>query len=142
MCTFATKSGRTWFAALLPTLLLLPNCNAKEKAEREEATRVSQAIDALRNSEKKDKRKHLETLRATDCKEQAVCAVQKTCVEAYALHVGALETIRQGLVKVNDGSMDQAETTLAAGRADLERSEQLAEDCKKVEAEMRQRLKL
>jgi hypothetical protein len=69
---------RRWVVALL----LLPACG-REQARREEAARVTHAVEALIMSDRRAKGLLVEQLRAAPCTLPDVCEARQACIDAF-----------------------------------------------------------
>ena len=103
---------------------------------RSEASRLSHAIDALRNAENAAKAPHLRGLRETPCTEPDVCAVRSACVAGYELHLGALTVMAGAQAALADAGPEAAERLLDQAKADLERAHGLTERCTEAQGEL------
>jgi len=107
---------------------------------------VGHAIDLLRQAPNPAKPKQLESLRAIACQTAEVVRVRDHCVQAYAVHLDALQQIAAGRssLAADAGISDSAAastalTHLATARQKLKSAWQLTQDCANAEAELRRR---
>jgi len=107
---------------------------------------VGHAIDLLRNAPNPAKPKQLESLRAVSCKSADVVRVRDHCVQAYAVHLDALEQIAAGRssLAADVGGSDSVAANaalahLAKARQNLDSARKLMRDCANAEADLRRR---
>lgn len=86
-----------------------------DPAHRDEAAKLSRAIDGLRDAPNSAKASHLEQLRKATCSHGDTCGLRDRCAQAYALHVDALQ-----LISAARKETDAAKQLLAVTKAELE----------------------
>jgi hypothetical protein len=141
--------GRAVVASLWTVATLLGNlvtgCKLEsEEARRGEAGNVTHAVEALRNAPNESKRPFLTALESTTCRSDDVCALKKTCVEAYSLELGALDALSAVRKDTSGGDSLGTAAVELLGRAeqDLTRSHDLATTCADLEGAARRRYAL
>jgi len=93
LASFHQLRPRVGFGLLLGLTLL---CGCRSDAERRrqaDIARLAEHVDRLRSADNRDKRVALSRLSQVECIEAETCALKALCVQAYALHVTALDTI-------------------------------------------------
>lgn len=126
-------------------LLLLACSCGQEQARREEAARVSEAVEALIMADRRGKGPMVDRLKATPCSLPEVCEARRLCVLAFepvaqaaALQIEAREMLDRAdpaLAPQIDQKLDQAERLNAQAR-------KLTEPCLSSTTHLRQAHKL
>ncbi len=131
-------AGILFVAAVLSSVA----CHGERaEARRGEAGRVTHATEALRWAPHDGKRPFLEALKGLECSGSDLCALKKTCTDAYTL----LVEIEDELGAVRRATADarapapRAAALLAETEAKLHRSAELARRCADAEAVVRSR---
>jgi len=102
-------------------------------------------VKTLRDSDNAQKTVLLEALDGTPCTIADVCAVKKTCSEAYALQetaLAALSTVRYALQGVAPGMDGQEAALLSHAETALARAKDLTTKCADLEAALRRQYRL
>jgi hypothetical protein len=75
-------------------LSVLFGCRSDAERRRQaDIARLAEHVDRLRSADNRDKRVALSRLNEVGCTEPETCALKELCVQAYTLHVAALDTI-------------------------------------------------
>lgn len=101
-------------------------------AARAEAGRLSHAIEQLRDAHNEDKRAPLAALERISCSADDRCKMQKTCLDAYRMHIEALDQLalaRQSLEHSDAPMTEQATALIAAAQQGLTRAKDAAKRC-------------
>jgi hypothetical protein len=137
--------------ALLLTAVMAAACRngsaptEKDEAARGEAGRVAHQVKTLRDADNAQKPVLLKALEGTPCTIEDVCAVKKTCSEAYALQetaLAALSTVRHSVQGLAPGMEQQQASLLSQAEAALGRAKDLAAKCADAEAALRRHYRL
>jgi len=102
-------------------------------------------VKTLRDSDNAQKTVLLEALDGTPCTIADVCAVKKTCSEAYALQetaLAALSTVRHSVQGLAPGMEKDEASLLSQAEAALGRARDLAAKCADAEAALRRHYRL
>lgn len=137
-------------AALLAAALAAACRNGKaptepDEAARSEAGRVAHQVKLLRDADNSQKPVFLKALDGTPCTVNEICAVKKTCSEAYTLEVSALSalsTLRHSLQGFAPGMEQQEALLLSQAEASLHQAKDLVAKCADAEAALRRRYRL
>lgn len=114
------------------------------EARRSEAGRLAEAVRLLRGAPSEERRPLLEALASAPCAEPDLCALRKTCADAYALELsardalGAVRHAAQGAEPVQREAVE----LLTRSEEDLRRAAELARVCADREGEARRRYSL
>jgi len=106
------------------------------------AGHVARAIEALRSADNDAKRAPLAELGKVACGSPEVCAVRDLCVEAYKLHVDAVETTKLAKDAAANGKMPRVTLLLIDAQKKLSLAGLPVANCVDREAELRRRFKL
>lgn len=109
--------------------------NAEERA-RGEAGVVSRAIDGVRAADNAEKAVALGALRSATCSHPDVCRVRSACLNAYELHVSAVQNASEAQKFIDAGSPERAAATLINAERDLKRAAELAQRCTEQQGEL------
>ncbi|HVU05677.1 MAG TPA: hypothetical protein VHE30_28205 [Polyangiaceae bacterium] len=129
-------------AHALALSLLASACHGeRDQAVRSEAGRVAEAVRKLREADGAAKRPLLVALEHETCTAEDVCALRKTCADAYTLQVTALESVAAVRHANEDGKPlpPEAMALLAEASAKLEASNAATKTCADVEGAARRK---
>jgi hypothetical protein len=130
-----------FFGAAVAALALTLGCKGeREQAERAEAGRITHAIAALREAENEAKPPRIAALDREKCTSEKLCEMKRVCIDAYRLHVRAIDGSRvAGRALEADGGSEAGQRIaelVAASERDLLRARELVQRCNDLEAEV------
>jgi hypothetical protein len=126
--------------ALSCCLLACPD--SREAKVAGSAGQVARAIELVRNADNDAKRAPLAALGKVACGSPEVCAVRDVCVEAYKLHVDAVEMTQLAKEAAANGKTPRATLLLIEAQKKLSLSGPPVANCVEREGELRRRFKL
>ena len=136
----STRALLIVFASIVSSCRNGSSPTEKDEAARAEAGHVARQVKLLRDADNAQKPVLLKALDQTPCTLDGVCAVKRTCSEAYTLQetaLDALSAVRHALQGVAPG-MDERETALLSqAEAALTRAKELTTKCADLEAALR-----
>jgi hypothetical protein len=103
---------------------------------------VAYAVQALREAPHDATRPLLDALSRVPCSVEDVCLLRRRCVDAYALHSGALDAlaaVRHAASRSDEPVPVGAASLLGRAAEDLRRSAELQKACVDLEGEVRRR---
>jgi hypothetical protein len=111
------------------------------EARRAEAGRIAEAVRVLRVAAPEEKRPLLKSLGEIRCSAEDLCALRKSCQDAYALELSATDGIAavRHAVREPDPVPTEAAALLAQSEGELRRAVDLTKACADSEAETRRR---
>lgn len=114
------------------------------EGRRAEAGRIAEAVRALRAAAPEEKRPLLKSLGETLCSAEDLCALRKTCEEAYELELSANDGIAavRHSAQADDPVPKEAAALLGQVEGILRRAVELTKTCADREAETRRRYSL
>lgn len=123
------RNARRLCWAFLLLLLPLSGCDRPTREVADEFSRITRAIDGLRNAQNAHKAQMIQPLRAALC--TRFCQLRDQCVSAYEAQILALDLIeraRSGPL-VDPHALDEAQRTLVKARG-------LATECASEQAKL------
>lgn len=127
---------------MLATILVCAGCQAgRADAVSREASKLSQAVRALRDAPNDQKRPELERLVKTECTAPDLCNLRETCVEGYRQHLRALDRARS-VSGILDTDTQAAARALASAERELGAAHDRVSECARVEAAIRRKYRL